>query len=157
MEEKATPNVCMIPYFRRRAHFTLLELIPRYVTNISMIGTIAQQESGAIVLFEHRFFGLSNPYPDLSEESLRYLSVQKNIDDMIYFARNVELPMAGGDAVTPDEAPWVLIGASYAGRVRLSLLTPFVPSMFFFRRCRRVDYAPVRVSFPTTFSNNTDR
>ncbi|KAF8869174.1 peptidase S28 [Mucidula mucida] len=82
-----------------------------------MIGTIAQQESGAIVLFEHRFFGLSNPYPDLSEESLRYLSVQKNIDDMIYFARNVELPMAGGDAVTPDEAPWVLIGASYAGAV----------------------------------------
>ncbi|KAJ8469607.1 hypothetical protein ONZ51_g8879 [Trametes cubensis] len=32
-----------------------------------------------------------------------------------YFAKNVDLPMPGGDAVKPGQAPWVLIGGSYSG------------------------------------------
>ncbi|KAF8969331.1 serine carboxypeptidase S28-domain-containing protein [Flammula alnicola] len=51
------------------------------------------------IVLEHRFYGLSNPYPDLSVKSLK----------------NVNLPMPGGDSVTPDKAPWVLIGGSYSG------------------------------------------
>lgn len=34
---------------------------------------------------------------------------------MVYFANNVDLPMPNGDKVTPDKAPWVLIGGSYSG------------------------------------------
>ncbi len=78
-------------------------------------GRLAQSLSGASIVMEHRFFGLSNPYPDLSEESLQYLTVQQNIDDMVYLAQNLILPMEGGASVTPDKAPWILIGGSYPG------------------------------------------
>lgn len=37
------------------------------------------------------------------------------MDDLVYFAQNVKLPMPGGDQVAPGKAPWVLIGGSYAG------------------------------------------
>lgn len=76
---------------------------------------IAQQQGGATIVLEHRYYGYSNPYSDLSTESLRYHTIQQAIDDLDYFAYNVVLPMPNGAHVTPDEAPWVLIGGSYAG------------------------------------------
>lgn len=79
----------------------------------------AQQQNGSTVVFEHRFFGLSNPLPDLSEASLDLLTIQQAIDDIEYFAKNVKLPMPGGDKVTPDKAPWILTGASYPGNLHL--------------------------------------
>lgn len=75
----------------------------------------AQQQNGSTIVLEHRFFGLSNPHPDLSVESLKVLNIQQAIDDLEYFAKNVNLPMPGGDSVTPDKAPWILVGGSYAG------------------------------------------
>ncbi|THH17760.1 hypothetical protein EW146_g3119 [Bondarzewia mesenterica] len=86
-----------------------------YLTNRTINGLIAQQEKGATIVLEHRFFGLSNPYPDLSVASLKYLTIQQAIDDLEYFAKNVKLPMPGGDSVAPGQAPWVLVGGSYAG------------------------------------------
>ncbi len=81
----------------------------------SCIDCPAQQQNGSTVVLEHRFYGLSNPYPDLSIKSLRVHTIQQAIDDLEYFAKNVNLPMPGGDSVTPDRAPWVLVGGSYAG------------------------------------------
>lgn len=89
-----------------------------YLTNQTINGLIAQQQKGATVLIEHRFFGLSNPYPDLSVKSLRFLTIQQAVDDLVYFAETVKLPMPGGDQVTPKEAPWILIGGSYSGKIR---------------------------------------
>jgi hypothetical protein len=66
-------------------------------------------------VFEHRFYGFSNPLPDLSIASLKLQTLQQAIDDIEYFAKNVNLPMPGGDQVTPDKAPWILVGGSYAG------------------------------------------
>lgn len=80
-----------------------------------MNGQIAQQESGAAVVLEHRFFGYSNPYNNLSVESLQLLTIEQAIQDLVYFVNNVQLPMPGGDHVTPAEAPWVLVGGSYSG------------------------------------------
>ena len=77
---------------------------------------VAQQQNGSTIVLEHRFYGLSNPYPDLSVESLRVHTLQQAIDDFKYFASHVNLPMPGGDQVTPDKAPWILIGGSYAGK-----------------------------------------
>ncbi|PPQ79519.1 hypothetical protein CVT25_003401 [Psilocybe cyanescens] len=78
-------------------------------------GLIAQQQNGSAIVLEHRFYGLSNPYPDLTVKSLKVHTIQQAIDDLEYFAKNVNLPMPGGDSVTPDKAPWVLIGGSYSG------------------------------------------
>jgi hypothetical protein len=78
-------------------------------------GLIAQQQKGATIVIEHRFFGESNPYPDLTVKSLQLLTIQQAIEDLVYFAENVKLPMPGGDQVKPMQAPWILIGGSYSG------------------------------------------
>ena len=76
---------------------------------------IAQQQQGATVLIEHRFFGYSNPYPNLTSQSLELLTIQQAIDDLVYFAQTADLPMPCGDNVKPDTTQWVLIGGSYSG------------------------------------------
>ena len=87
-----------------------------------MINTEAQQQNGSTIVLEHRFYGLSNPYPDLTVKSLKVHTIQQAIDDLEYFAKNVNLPMPGGDSVTPDKAPWVLVGGSYSGTSLASFL-----------------------------------
>ncbi|KAG2144463.1 peptidase S28 [Suillus clintonianus] len=86
-----------------------------YLTNETINGLIAQQQNGATILIEHRFFGYSNPYDNLTSQSLALLTIQQAIDDLEYFANTADLPMPGGDAVKPGQAPWVLIGGSYSG------------------------------------------
>ncbi|KAG6896631.1 hypothetical protein C0992_007037 [Termitomyces sp. T32_za158] len=86
-----------------------------YLTNRTINGLIAQQQNASTVVLEHRFYGLSNPKPDLSVESLRLHTIQQAAEDLAYFAKTVKLPMPGGDQVTPDKAPWILIGGSYSG------------------------------------------
>lgn len=86
-----------------------------------MNGAIAQQEHGAAVVLEHRFYGESNPYPDLKTESLRVHTIKQAIEDIEYFAYNVEFPMDNGTSVTPDVTPWIMTGGSYSGA-----LTSFV-------------------------------
>ena len=80
-----------------------------------MTGEIAQRESGAVIMIEHRFYGLSNPYPDLSVKSFEVHTVDQAIDDFDYFARHVTLPFPGGDQIGPDKAPWIFAGGSYSG------------------------------------------
>lgn len=75
----------------------------------------AQQQNGTTIVLEHRFYGFSNPRPDLTVESLKLHTLQQAIDDLVYFAQTVNLPQPGGDQLTPDKAPWVLIGGSYSG------------------------------------------
>lgn len=82
-----------------------------------MTGYLAQINRGAAVVLEHRFFGMSNPYNDLSEASLAVLTVDQAIADIVYFANNVQLPMPHGDKAGPYDLPWVLIG----GEPRFSL------------------------------------
>ena len=60
-----------------------------------------------------KFYGQSNPYPNLNEDSLKYLSIEQAIQDNVYFARNVKLDVDGD--TSPEATPWILIGASYAG------------------------------------------
>ncbi|KAG8737421.1 hypothetical protein FRC10_008200 [Ceratobasidium sp. 414] len=86
-----------------------------YLTNRTLPGQIAQAANGAVAFLEHRCFGQSNPYPDLKDSTLKYLSVDQAIEDLAYFANNVHLPMPGGDQVPASKAPWILIGGSYPG------------------------------------------
>ena len=95
---------------------TLLDYIG-YLYNGTLSGAIAKQQNGSAILLEHRFFGLSNPYPDLSLATFRVHTIQQAIDDVEYFAKNVKLPQANGDRVRPGQAPWVFAGGSYMGAV----------------------------------------
>ncbi|KAJ3920772.1 serine carboxypeptidase S28-domain-containing protein [Lentinula edodes] len=86
-----------------------------YLTNATINGQIAQQQSGATIVLEHRFYGLSNPVPNLSGKNLKLHTIQQAIDDLAYFAENVVLPMPNGAHLSPADAPWILIGGSYSG------------------------------------------
>ncbi|KAJ2922949.1 hypothetical protein H1R20_g14152, partial [Candolleomyces eurysporus] len=88
-----------------------------HLTNRTMVGTIAQATNGAAIVLEHRFYGQSNPYPDMTVESLQVHTIEQAMDDLVYFAQNAKLAMPGGDteSVRPHKAPWILLGGSYAG------------------------------------------
>ena len=43
------------------------------------------------------------------------LDIQQAVDDLAFFAQNVKLPMPGGDKVSIDTTPWLLVGGSYSG------------------------------------------
>lgn len=104
----------------RHSHSTGLNIVKGYdgyLTNVTLNGQIAQQQNGSTIVLEHRFYGLSNPYNNLSVASLQVHTIQQAIDDLVYFAQNVKLPMPNGDNVTPDKAPWVLVGGSYSGSI----------------------------------------
>ena len=72
--------------------------------------------NGATVMLEHRFYGFSNPVEDLNGTTLaKYHTIEQAVADLEYFAKNVELPMEGGDEVAPGMVPWILSGCSYMG------------------------------------------
>jgi len=87
-----------------------------YLGNETINGLIAQQQNGSVVLLEHRFYGQSNPYPELTGKNLAVHNLQQAIDDLEYFAKTVKLPQPNGENLGPDKAPWILTGGSYAGR-----------------------------------------
>ncbi|KAG1728281.1 uncharacterized protein EDB91DRAFT_1086157 [Suillus paluster] len=86
-----------------------------YVTNGTINGLVAQQQKGAAIIVEHRFFGKYNPYDNLTSQCLALLTIQQAIDDLVYFATTADLLIPGGDAVKPGQAPWTLVGGSYSG------------------------------------------
>lgn len=118
------------PYHSRNVH-VIARLIGfpayyNYLANSTLNGQIAQKFNGAVVILEHRFFGDSNPLPDLSVQSLRLHTVQQAIDDLAYFAQNVDLPMPGGDQLAPGKAPWILTGGSYGGALVSYTMSKYV-------------------------------
>ncbi|OAA74986.1 Peptidase S28 [Akanthomyces lecanii RCEF 1005] len=94
-----------------------LELEDVFLTNRTMVGLIAQSLGGAAVILEHRFYGDSHPPQEGTQntEYLQPLTLENSIDDLVYFARNAELPFDPEGASHPDKAPWTLCGCSYAG------------------------------------------
>ncbi|KAH9174223.1 peptidase S28 [Lactarius sanguifluus] len=86
-----------------------------YLTTRTINGQIARQQNGVTIVIEHRFYGLSNPYPNLSVASFKYHTIDQAINDLAFFAKNVTLPFGDGDKVSPTYAPWGLIGGSYSG------------------------------------------
>ncbi|KAH9943800.1 peptidase S28 [Amylocystis lapponica] len=123
----------------------------------------ADAENGAAVLLEHRFYGYSNPYGNLSVASLQVHTIQQAIDDLAYFAKTVSLPMPGGSSVKPTQAPWILTGGSYSGALT-SFTVVNQPDVFYAAWASSavvesiVDYwgyfDPIRVFMPQNCSND---
>ncbi|ESK95132.1 hypothetical protein Moror_13864 [Moniliophthora roreri MCA 2997] len=107
--EPGGPIILMTPGEANAERYTA------YLTNSTINGLIAQQQSGSVIIIEHRFYGTSNPYPDLSGKSFAVHNIQQAIDDLEYFAKNVKLPMPNGENLGPDKAPWIMVGGSYSG------------------------------------------
>lgn len=91
------------------------DLYTGYTTNRTLPGVFAQTNGGATILLEHRYWGDSSPYQNLTAETLQYLTLDQAIQDLIYFAKNVKLEFDPNGASRPDKAPWILSGCSYPG------------------------------------------
>ncbi|CAK7212297.1 hypothetical protein SBRCBS47491_001415 [Sporothrix bragantina] len=86
-----------------------------YLTNQRITGYFAENVQGAVVILEHRYWGESSPYPDLTVPHLKYLTVDQALRDMTYFANSWIPPFDTSGKSKPSEAPWVLCGGSYPG------------------------------------------
>ncbi|KAJ5826037.1 hypothetical protein N7474_003175 [Penicillium riverlandense] len=86
-----------------------------YLTNKTITGLYAQEIKGAVIMLEHRYWGESSPYSELTTENLQYLTLENSIADLTYFAKNVKLPFDRKRSSNAQNAPWVLSGGSYSG------------------------------------------
>lgn len=86
-----------------------------YLTNQRITGLFAEAVGGAIVILEHRYFGESAPFADLTVDHLRYLTIDNALRDMTYFAETFVPPFDASGRSSPATAPWVLLGGSYSG------------------------------------------
>ncbi|KAK5134272.1 hypothetical protein LTR08_006816 [Meristemomyces frigidus] len=80
-----------------------------------LIQQIALENHGIAVIFEHRYYGTSMPTPDLSTESLRFLTTEQAMADEAYFAQNVVFPGLEHVDLTSKTTAWIGYGGSYAG------------------------------------------
>ncbi|KAJ5730002.1 Peptidase S28 [Penicillium malachiteum] len=86
-----------------------------YLDNETITGLYAQEINGAVILLEHRYWGESSPYDVLNTENLRYLTLENAVQDLVYFAKNVDLEFDTDSSSNAQNAPWVLSGGSYSG------------------------------------------
>jgi len=63
---------------------------------------------------EHRYYGKSFPYSDISTEHLRFLTTDQALADTAYFAKNAKFAGIKENLASPN-APWIIYGGSYAG------------------------------------------
>ncbi|CAK7227153.1 hypothetical protein SCUCBS95973_006446 [Sporothrix curviconia] len=86
-----------------------------YLTNATITGQFAQAIGGAVIMIEHRYWGDSSPFANLTTKNLQYLTLANAIADLTYFAENVQLPFDTNGTANAPNAPWVLSGGSYSG------------------------------------------
>lgn len=79
----------------------------------ALYGPIAQHARlvGAhLFALEHRYYGKTQPFQDLSTENLKYLSTEQALEDIVQFKRAMQTKMG-------LTGPWVSVGGSYAGNL----------------------------------------
>ncbi|KAI1080058.1 peptidase S28 [Whalleya microplaca] len=86
-----------------------------YPTSQRLTGLMAEKVGGAVVILEHRYWGESSPFENLTVENLQYLTLENSIKDNTYFARNFKAPFDRAGKSSAKDAPWVFTGGSYPG------------------------------------------
>ncbi|KAJ2091781.1 hypothetical protein GGI16_005973 [Coemansia sp. S142-1] len=78
--------------------------------------SLASETNGLMVAIEHRFFGDSNPMPDLSGASLKYLTLENTLEDFAHFIRVVKTNSSSlFKTAIPAKSKIVFVGGSYGG------------------------------------------
>ncbi|ERS94874.1 hypothetical protein HMPREF1624_08772 [Sporothrix schenckii ATCC 58251] len=91
---------------------------------------LAQATHGLAVVLEHRYYGESVPYGNLSTAALRFLHTDQAMADTAYFATHVVFPGLEDEDLMPHVgAPWIVYGGSYAG-VFAAFLRVLYPDVF---------------------------
>ncbi|KAJ9235482.1 hypothetical protein DTO169E5_6198 [Paecilomyces variotii] len=95
-----------------------------------ILAQLAQATNGIGVVLEHRYYGQSFPTPDLSTESLRFLTTEQALADTAFFARNVVFEGLEDHNFTAPNVPHIIYGGSYAGAFA-ALSRVIYPDVFF--------------------------
>lgn len=96
------------------------------INSTSAVMKLAQRYHGIVVLWEHRYYGLSYPIPlnvstgepEGGYKGYKYLTFDQALEDVVYFANNWQLAGCSGDQcsmVRPSKTPWIWLGGSYPG------------------------------------------
>eukprot|EP00127_Corallochytrium_limacisporum_P005651 Clim_evm30s210 gene=Clim_evmTU30s210 len=82
------------------------------------VQVLADRMGAAILTPEHRYYGDSIPYDQLSVEKLRFLSVEQHMEDLATIRDyvNTEINLIANLHYETDR-PWIVIGVSYSGAV----------------------------------------
>ena len=76
------------------------------------ISTLAEQNKAVVVSLEHRFYGVSQPFSDLSTENLRYLTVDQALSDLAHF---IHWAKTNSTLNLGEHRKWMTYGGSYPG------------------------------------------
>jgi Serine carboxypeptidase S28 len=85
---------------------------------------LAQRFNGMAVLWEHRFYGESLPFPVDNDtgmalggyDAYKYLNNEQALQDTVYFAENFGPPgYEHSISLSPSQTPWIWVGGSYPG------------------------------------------
>lgn len=79
-----------------------------------IVNQVAKATNGIGVILEHRYYGTSHPFLNVSTANLRFLSTEQSLAEIDYFARNVKFDGIDADLTAPN-TPWIVYGGSYAG------------------------------------------
>jgi hypothetical protein len=94
-----------------------------------LLHDLAQATNGIGVVLEHRYYGTSFPTPDLSTESLRFLTTDQALADEVFFAKNVKFAGLEHLNLTAPNVAYIGYGGSYAGAFN-AFLRKLYPDVF---------------------------
>jgi hypothetical protein len=72
---------------------------------------LAANFSAYLIFLEHRYYGLSQPYEDLSDEHMVHLNIKEALEDHKYFITS----MNNGVFKDVTDPKWMTVGGSYPG------------------------------------------
>jgi len=76
------------------------------------ISTLAEENKALVLSLEHRFYGVSQPFKNLSTENLRYLTVDQALSDLANFIHWVK---TNSTLKVGENRKWLTYGGSYPG------------------------------------------
>ncbi|KAF7370867.1 Thymus-specific serine protease [Mycena sanguinolenta] len=126
-EQNAEP---LLPYYLQEYH------------GLSAVMQLAKRYRGIAFLWEHRYYGDSQPFPvneNTTAAQWQFLTTEQALQDVVFFADSFPKSSVPGSAVNttpnalpihPSVVPWVWLGGSYPG-VRGALLRQRNPETIF--------------------------
>lgn len=82
--------------------------------DFSLVGVIAENLRAAVIVPEHRYYGGSSPFSELTTSNLSYLTVENALLDIVNLANHFNPPWTNASS-TAQDVPWILTGGSYSG------------------------------------------
>ncbi|PWY83625.1 peptidase S28 [Aspergillus heteromorphus CBS 117.55] len=94
-----------------------------------IVTQLASAYHGIGLILEHRYYGESYPFTNLTTENIRFLTTEQALADYAYFASNVVFPGLEGLDLTAATTPWIAYGGSYAGAF-VAFLRKIYPDLY---------------------------